>query len=189
MKKNDSLQGQATFPKPANRKRRITAMMMAALIMFFAIAVFSGCAASGANFTRLDTAPDKAVIYIYRKGSIVGAANSAELFINGQHIARLGNGGYCVHVADPGPIEIKALQKFIPVMLGANLISKLEGELPLHAFEALPGQEYFYQFKVTGYKLKPISKEVALEEMKGLQLFENAQEAQQAASPAPSGND
>ena len=110
----------------------------------------------------------KAVIYVYRKSRFVGAANTAEIFINNQYAGKLANGSYCTHVTEPGRIEIKALQKVPTIFVAAAIISKLVGKQPLIEFTADPGREYFLEFNVAGYKVKQVSKDEALGVMNGL---------------------
>ena len=116
------------------------------------------------------------IFQIYRESRFVGAANTAEIFINNQHVCRLVNGSYCTHVTEPGPIEIKALQKVPPIFVLADIISRLLGKQPLIEFTADPGREYFLEFNVAGYKVKQVSKDKALGMMNGLETAKSHSE-------------
>ena len=145
------------------------------LLVLFISSTFlfmGGCASNrGTNavFTPVTFDSSEAVIYIYRKSRFVGAANSAELFINNKDVGRLVNGSYCVYVTKPGPVEIKALEK---VSISLNLIGKLMGKQPLIEFEAAPGRDYYLEFNVAGYKVKQVSKDKALDMMSSLKPAE-----------------
>ena len=130
-----------------------------------------GCASTKeatAIFTPVTFESSKTVIYIYRKSRFVGAANTAEIFINNHYAGKLVNGSYCTYVTEPGRIEIKALQKVPTIFVAAAIISKLVGKQPLVEFAAEPGREYFLEFNVAGYKVKQVPKDKALGLMNGL---------------------
>ena len=139
------------------------------LVLFIASLFFlGGCASTRettAAFTPVTFDSSKAIIYIYRKSRFVGAANTAEIFINNQNAGQLVNGSYCTYVTKPGRIEIKAIER---VSISFNLIGKLLGKQPLIEFTADPGQEYSLEFNVAGYKVKQVSKDKALGMMSGL---------------------
>jgi hypothetical protein len=90
------------------------------------------------------------------------------IFINNQYVGQLINGSYCTLVTDPGPIEIKALEKIPAVLVLRSLLSKLAGKQPLFEFSAEPGQVYFLEFNVAGYKVKRVLKDKAVVKMSGL---------------------
>ena len=142
------------------------------LVLIMAFSLFlGGCASSkemAPAFTPITFDPSNAVVYIYRKSRFVGAANTAEIFINNQHAGQLVNGSYCAYVTDPGLVEIKTLEKIPIVPLPLYIISKLSGIQPLIKFSADPGQEYFLEFNVAGYKVKQVAKDKALGMMSGL---------------------
>ena len=142
------------------------------LVLVIAFSCFlGGCASTkgkAAAFTPVAFESSKTVIYVYRKSRFVGAANTAEIFINNQYVGKLVNGSYCTHVTEPGRIEIKTLEKVPPIFVMASIISKLLGKQPLIDFTADPGQEYFLEFNVAGYKIKQVSKDKALGIMNGL---------------------
>ncbi|PUB82492.1 MAG: hypothetical protein B6D78_15750 [gamma proteobacterium symbiont of Ctena orbiculata] len=131
-----------------------------------------GCASTkeaAVPFTPTIIEPSKTVIYVYRESRFVGAVNKAEIFINNQYAGQLINGSYCTFVTDPGPIEIKALEKIPEIMILRSMLSKLAGKQPLFEFTAEPDRDYFLEFNVAGYKVKEVLEDKAVVKMGGLQ--------------------
>ncbi len=131
-----------------------------------------GCASTeeaAVPFTPMTVEPSKSVIYIYRESRFVGAVNKAEIFINNQYAGQLADGSFCTYVTDPGPIEIKALEKIPPILFLRSMLGKLAGKQPLFAFRAEPDRDYFLEFNVAGYKVKEVLKDKALVKMSGLE--------------------
>ncbi|MES9944430.1 MAG: DUF2846 domain-containing protein [Candidatus Thiodiazotropha sp.] len=145
------------------------------LLLFFIIVTtfyLGGCSSTKETtvpFTPAIVEPSKSVIYLYRESRFVGAVNKAEIFINNQYAGQLVNGSYCTLVTDPGPIEIKALEKIPEIMVLRSMLSKLAGKQPLFEFTAEPDQDYFLEFNVAGYKVKEVLEEKAVVKMGGLQ--------------------
>lgn len=131
-----------------------------------------GCASTKetiAPYTPMKIESSKTVIYVYRESRFVGAVNKAEIFINNQYAGQLINGSYCTLVTEPGPIEIKALEKIPAILVLRSILSKLAGKQPLYAFTAEPDRDYFLEFNVAGYKVKEVLKDKAVVKMGGLQ--------------------
>ena len=131
-----------------------------------------GCASTKETivpFTPTIVESSKTVIYVYRESRFVGAINKAEIFINNQYAGQLINGSYCTLVTDPGPIEIKALEKIPAILVLRSILSKLAGKQPLFEFTAEPDRDYFLEFNVAGYKVKEVLKDKAVVKMSGLQ--------------------
>ena len=144
------------------------------LLVLTIVTIFylGGCASTNemtVPFTPMTVEPSKTAIYIYRESRFVGAINNAEIFINNQYAGQLVNGSFCTHVSEPGPIKIKALEKIPPILVLRSILSKLAGKQPLFEFTAEPGQVYFLEFNVAGYKVKQVLKDKALAKMGGLQ--------------------
>ena len=142
--------------------RIIISPFLLLVLVVTASCFIGGCASTKGTptaFTPVTFDPSKAIIYIYRKSRFVGAVNTAVIFINNQNAGRLSNGSYFTYVTEPGPIEIKALQK---VSISLDLLGKLLGKQPIYDFTADPGREYFLEFNVAGYKVKEVPKETAL---------------------------
>ncbi len=141
------------------------------LLLAFIIGVImmaGGCAStkqSTIQFSPMRVESGKTLIYLYRESRFVGAINKAEIFFNNQYAGQLDNGSYCTYVTDPGPIEIKALEKIPAILVLRSLLSKLAGKQPIFEFTAEPDQYYFLEFNVAGYKVKQVSKDEALAKM------------------------
>ena len=152
------------------------------IIVFLMLIAVAGCGATGSRFVRLDSKPDKAMVYIYRKSGFAGSAVKVNLFANGKYITQITNGGYYVYETNPGLIEFKETREVIPIFIVMYTIEKaLEKQRPIISFEALPGQEYFFEFKLPN-KINRVSREEALENLKNMQLFEDKQAANQGAT-------
>jgi len=68
--------------------------------------LLQGCA-SGIPFSGLAPIPEnRALLYLYREGRIVGAAGSNEIYVNGKPTVDLKSGGYFVVDIDAGPVAI-----------------------------------------------------------------------------------
>ncbi len=143
------------------------------LLLFITTTIQLGGCASTENatvpFAPMTVEPSRSVIYIYRESRFVGAINDAEIFINNQYAGQLANGSYCTFVTDPGPIEIKALEKIPSILFLRSMLAKLAGKQPLFAFTAEPDRDYYLEFNVAGYKVKQVLKDKALDNMSGLE--------------------
>jgi hypothetical protein len=130
-----------------------------------------GCASTpetATPFTPMAVEPSKSLIYLYRINRFVGAVNKAEIFINNQYVGQLDNGAYCTLTSDPGPVEIKALEKIPEIFVLRSALSKIAGKQPIFEFVAVQDQEYYLEFNVAGYKVKQVAKGEALTKMSGL---------------------
>lgn len=163
-----------------------------ALFLAIGIAItltISGCASTeeaATPFTPIRVAPSKSLIYLYRTNRFVGAVNKAEIFINNQYVGQLDNGAYCTFTADPGSIEIKALEKIPEIFVLRSALSKIAGKQPIFEFVAEPDRDYYLEFNVAGYKVKPVPKDKALIKMSGLPpaKFSNDQTDEKGAPSA-----
>lgn len=68
------------------------------------------CSAGGPPFKAPPAPPDKAVIWLFRPSSVVGAANTDFVGIKGRLIARLNNGEYMPIEVEPGQVTIQHAQ-------------------------------------------------------------------------------
>ena len=68
-----------------------------------------GCASLGSPYHALPSVPDdKALVYVYRPKSFIGAAISYTVHAGETPVVKLVNGGYRAYVADPGETEFWA---------------------------------------------------------------------------------
>jgi hypothetical protein len=132
--------------------------------------LLSGCAAMGPKFIpETNISSDMALIYVYRKSSIVGAANEPYAFINSKHHTELLNGGYAFQYVKPGSVTIGTLQGY----WGLDLISRLiEKQKILLTIDVEAGKTYYIQYKPVGGRMVLKDENIALQEMGNLRLLE-----------------
>ena len=106
-------------------------------------------------FAWPDAAPaDKALIHVFRRKKITGAANRSHIFVNGAYLTLLKNGRYSAIVVEPGEVQFSTLRRIAPVLIGASLLSSLERERNERLKVAVePNKVYFVEWLV-GDKMK-----------------------------------
>lgn len=139
------------------------------LFLICGVGFVGACAsASGPKFTPVAAQTDKAVIYIYRVGSIVGAANSWHLQANGKRVTKVTNGGYYVHYSRPGNVTFSAeLQPGVGTLLLAPLLPVEE----LITVPAKAGEIYYVRFKI-GPSMQLVNQFEGQSEIKSLNMFD-----------------
>lgn len=120
---------------------------------------------------------DKALVYVYKKGGIVGAANAWRLFANNNYVTRITNSGYYDFLIDPGHVDFGILgdNHFIGVgdTLIKNAILHSKPDQIAH-LDAASGQTYFFKFEIgnfSGNRLREVPKDEALKTMMGMHRF------------------
>ncbi len=79
--------------------------------LFPLVVWLQGCATtSGPLFKQSPVPEGKAVLYFYREWDFRGAALNHELYVNGDYLTEVTNGGYIPYVADPGQVNIVSTQ-------------------------------------------------------------------------------
>lgn len=156
-------------------------LVMALLVLpLLPVVGLQGCAATGPLFKEVEVPEDKAVLYFYRKSSIVGSGLSHELYVNGEYITEITNGGYIPYMADPGQVNIVSTQTrgefFRKTGLWSKAMEKVEshGNLGPGIIEVQPGAVYYFKCegKVgTDLLLKRVPEEIGKREIQGLNLF------------------
>lgn len=92
---------------------RVEKVLLTTLVGFlFSLVVgLPGCATtSGPLFKESPVPGGKAVLYFYRESAIMGSGVTHELYVNGEYLAEVTNGGYIPFVADPGQVNIVSTQ-------------------------------------------------------------------------------
>jgi len=84
------------------KNRKIYAIFFTFLISL----LFQGCANLGPAYQSQSVESDKAIVYVYRPNSFVGAAMSYDVFNGDKFVTRLHNGGYHPLVVNPGKIHL-----------------------------------------------------------------------------------
>jgi len=114
------------------KTRRFVLSKLILVLLLVGLFLLSGCA-TGPKFTKIDVIPeDKAVVYIYRPASPIGAAVSYQVIANGTHIMPMVNGGYFVYYAK----------------LGENEFSAATETLSSVTLDVKPGQNYYIKSSV-----------------------------------------
>lgn len=134
-----------------------------------------GCGASGKSFDREEIPAGKAIAYVYRSGSIVGAASQYHLYANEKYVANITNGGYAVVVLSPGHVQFRYQSG--SALIGDDILLKLSkhgrncGELM-----AEPGHEYFLKVNMSafGMKLVAVQEPKAISHLGGLRQYKSS---------------
>lgn len=92
--------------------------MLKSLAAAAAIALLlSGCGASGEQFKlgAIKPPPGRALLYVYRPGTIVGIGNAdvAFLHLDGKRLARIRIGGYLAVPISPGQHKVKTTESLL----------------------------------------------------------------------------
>jgi len=134
--------------------------------------LFSGCA-SGPEFKPITDIPsNKALVYVYRKGRILGAANESHIFVNGEYLTKLKNSAYAPRVVEPGKVVFSTLRRLNAAMLGGAVLASLEKEKNMRlTISVEAGNTYYVQWLV-GNKMILMDESTGAKEIKGLKLSE-----------------
>ena len=91
---------------------RVENVLLTTLVAFlFPLVVgFQGCTATGALFKEVQIPEGKAVLYFYREWGFEGSGVAQELYVNGEYLVEVTNGGYISYVADPSQVTIVTTQ-------------------------------------------------------------------------------
>lgn len=132
----------------------------------------TGTSSTTAQSTPSTPSPNKAVIYVYREGSIVGAANYPILYVNDVFLAKLHNSNYATCEMEPGTAVFSYLPRqrepFDP--LGTLKLLKKSTILTIQ-LEA--GKTYYFKWSYGGFTdhlLKLVDAERGSKEMSKLHL-------------------
>jgi hypothetical protein len=137
-----------------------------------ALLLMTGCSATGVKFSPTETIePGKSIVYIYRKKRMVGAANQPHVFLNGNHVSQLLNGGYSYSSVEPGDVVLCTLQRFNSALVGHALLSRLlDRETERLRIRAGTGETYYVRFNVVGHRMVLVEKAEGRKDIEGLRL-------------------
>jgi hypothetical protein len=128
------------------------------------------------NFVPVKSIPDgKALVYIYRKSRIGGAAGRYLISANGEPAAFLPNGSYAPYFAPLGTNHFGATMKTKLMVTGVPMPSSLFSKDDLLSLVLRPGETYFVQFKIAdswGPKLVTMDRDVGTREITNCRLFD-----------------
>ena len=141
----------------------------------------TGCGkGTGKKFALMSPPTGQSLIYHYRLAKWVGDAVTYNVYANEEPFVVVGSGGYFPQIVAPGRMIYKTLPQthFVGVGLLEVLISNaLAKEKPVFKLETKSGEVRFVKwelkmgFIVPGVKVKEVSSEVAMKEMKNLRQF------------------
>jgi uncharacterized protein DUF2846 len=144
--------------------------------LFIAVCV-PGCA-TGPQFGQETVPSGKAIVYIYRESSIVGAANVFTIISNQNTAARMVNGGYYVDVVNPGRVSYKYTTTTYSTLLYYALSKIFNDATPAGEITVAAGKEYFMKVEIhmTGITLENQPRDKGLDDIKGLSRISDAVE-------------
>lgn len=159
-------------------------MKKASLASALIVVIFFGCGhspmGSGPVFTMERPVDGKAKIVHYRIGGPILGGIFYHLYTDGRIVAKIGNGGYFVQELPPGEYNYSVRQD-VALQMGVNtadVAAMREKVWDVMKVNAEPGKTYFYKWNVTEkYRAETVEESVALQEIKGLPLFQFEMEA------------
>lgn len=110
------------------------------IIAIALMALLSGCASTGANYTAAPVPKNQAQVVIYRPSAFVGFAVSSAIELNGRPTCHLANNSHISRNFQPGPTTISASTWSMP------------GNTRL-TFNAAPGKQYYIRVQFNNEKV------------------------------------
>ena len=133
----------------------------------------------GPKFTPVaGPAPDEALIYVYRKSSIVGAAGYDKLYVNNDYIGALHSGGYTYCEVPQGLAVFYVNPKAAYIPLGGILEAAALANLDKSKYEKLrlqvdAGKTYYVKWYIespVSHGLRLVDNSVGEKEIRSLSL-------------------
>ena len=121
-------------------------MRIAVQFSLLTLLLLTGCSAGGPPFQAPAAPQDKAVLWLFRPSTVVGAANTDYIAVNGKLAARLDVGEYTTVTVPPGPVVIKQKQVAPFFVVAIRVLQELGGFGEVLTFTAEPGRNYFIEF-------------------------------------------
>jgi hypothetical protein len=139
--------------------------------LFIVTSLLLTSCATGPKFTSAPPPPSgKALIYVYRKGSIVGAAGYSRIYVNGELQGSLSNGGYETCNVPEGTVSFSTLCRAIWALPGIAALTRLQQEQNERLrFQAEAGKTYYIKWSI-GDKMKLVDTETGSKDIEGLHL-------------------
>lgn len=147
-------------------------VIICAGILVLASLMLTGCA-SGPKYTAApQPAPGKALVYVYRKSSIVGAAGYDKTYVNDDYLADIRSGGYASCEVPPGSVAFYVTPR---VVWGVALDIALLTNFQKKQYEKLridveSGKTYYVNLYVAfvGHKMRLMDETKGANEISGL---------------------
>jgi len=93
---------------------------------------------------------DKATIYAYRPGRMLGAANHWQVFSNGDYVGALRNSTYVMAEASPGAWTLSGLTR-TTAFVGVSMLDNLQkNAVELHKMQVEAGKTYYLRLDFGG---------------------------------------
>lgn len=137
--------------------------------------IFLGCATSGPKFTAAAApAPGKALIYVYRAASFVGAAGYDLVYVNTDYVATIRSGGYAHYEAPQGTAIFYLTPRAVLYVntVFAALTNAQKKQYEKLRMEVEPGKTYYVKIGVafSGHDMEAVDEATAVSEISGLHL-------------------
>ena len=144
---------------PVAEKNSMKISIIRLLLIGLVTVFLSGCA-SGSRFTAApQPPPGKALVYVYRKSSMVGVVGYDRIFVNHDFAGDLHSGGYCVYEMPAGTNVFYIVPRiaWTPIALDLALLTNFQNkQYEKLRFNAEAGKTYYVNVYIsfTGHDLK-----------------------------------
>ena len=134
--------------------------------------MLTGCA-SGPKFTAApQPAPGKALVYVYRNSSIVGAAGYDKVYVNDDYLADIRSGGYASCEVSPGSVPFYVTPRVVwGVALGMALLTNFQKkQYEKLRIDVEAGKSYYVNLYVAfvGHQMRLMDEAKGAKEIRGL---------------------
>jgi hypothetical protein len=174
------------------RHKDFTSLLLAFIAMAF---LFTGpVSIAKDNTDAVLPAPSsgKAIVCIYRTYRFTGSSSHDELYVNGEHLAKLLNSEYIFTEVPPGTVVISGLPKeyygSLVMSAGAALNQARQKENERARFEAEAGKTYYFKWTAgpmaTGIKVTPEDPKAGAKAISKLHLSKPADDKEEAKPEA-----
>lgn len=123
----------------------------------------ASCAADPSTVTT--PAADKALVYVFRESSMVGAAGYEIVFVNGSLMGEFHSGNYSVCEVPPSTVVLSSLERITKVLIGYSLLADLQRKAKVNLrMEAEPSKTYYIRMWPRG-KMQIVNEATGLKEI------------------------
>lgn len=158
------------------KTHRCPAAIQRLALVFVVALLLPGCATGPDHHPTADVPEGQAVIYVYRKGRMLGAATASHIFVNGKYLTKLQNSAYAPAYVAPGPVRFSTLRRvswLLPGMAALSSIEQKQNERLRITAEA--GKTYYVEWSV-GDRMNLVDGAKGARDIRGLNLSKLAEE-------------